>query len=194
MTSRVIAGILTSAMFLVVAYAFAQSPAASDGPPMRGPMSMHGPMDMHGPMGPAMMGRRMAEQLDRALDRASVTPEQRVKVYEARDRVFAAFEAQRPDPRAMREQMLAAFEGAELTQAQLDALHQQEDQRRQAIRAAIDRALLDVHATLTPPQRKIVAEYFRNNPMPGGPGGHRFGPGGPGGPEHMGGPGGPRPR
>jgi Spy/CpxP family protein refolding chaperone len=174
MKPRVIAGVLAAALFLVVAYAIAQTPAAPDGPPMRGPMGMHGPMDMQGPMGPPMMGRHMAEQLDRALDRAAVTPEQRVKVYEARDRVLAAFRAQRPDPRAMRDQMLAAFEGAQLTQAQLDALHQAQEQRMRAIRTAIDRAILDVHATLTPAQRKIVAEYFRAHPMMGPHAEHRF--------------------
>jgi Spy/CpxP family protein refolding chaperone len=186
MRSRVITGALIGVLFILAAYAFAQGPGAPGGPP-----PMPGPMGMPGPM----MKRMVSERLDRALDRASVTPEQRVKVYEARDRVFAAFEAQRPDPRAMRDQMLAAFEGAQLTQAQLDAFHQKQEQRRQAIRAAIDRAILDVHATLTPAQRTIVAEYFRNNPMHGGPGGHRFGWGDrPAGSERMGGAGGPLPR
>jgi Spy/CpxP family protein refolding chaperone len=190
--------VLIGALFMLAAYAFAQAPGGP--PPVRGPMGMHGPRGMeeptgfHGPFHGPMMRRMISERLDRALDRASVTPEQRVKVYEARDRVFAAFEAQRPDPLAMRDRMLAAFEGAQLTQAQLDALHQQADQQRQTIRAAIDRAILDVHATLTPPQRRIVAEYFRNHPMFGGPGGRRFGSGGPDGPDRMGGPGGPRPR
>ena len=185
MRSRLIAGVLAAALFIVVAYAFAQRPGGPDGPlPMPAPMGMQGPM----------MRRMISERLDRALDRASVTPEQRVKVYEARDRVFAVFEAQRPDPRAMRDQMLAAFESAQLTQAQLDTFHQQQEQRHQAIRAAIDRAILDVHATLTPAQRKIVAEYLRDTPLHG-PGGHRFGgPDGPAGPGPMGGPGGSSPR
>lgn len=193
MRSRLIAGGLIAVLFMLAAYAFAQGPGAPGGPPpMPGPMGMPGHMGMPGPM----MKRMVSERLDRALDRASVTPEQRVKIYEARGRVFAAFEAQRPDPRAMRDQMLAAFEGAQLTQAQLDAFHQKQEQRRQAIRAAIDRAILDAHATLTPAQRTIVAEYFRNNPMHrGGPGGHRFGWGDrPAGSERMGGPGGPQPR
>ncbi len=174
MKLRVIAGILAAALSLVVAYAIAQTPATPDGPPMRGPIGMHGAMDMHGPMGSAMMGRHMAEQLDRALDRAAVTPQQRVKVYEARDRVLAAFAAQRPDPGAMRDQILVAFEGAQLTQSQLDALHQAQEQRMRAIRTAIDRAILDVHATLTLAQRKIVAEYFRAHPMMGPHAEHRL--------------------
>ena len=155
---------------------------------------------MHGPgmQGPGMMRGMISEMLDRALDRASVTPEQRVAVYAARDRVFAAMDAQRPDPMAQRDRMLALFEGAQLTQAQLDALHQQMDQQRQAIRAAIHRALVEVHDTLTPAQRKIVAEYFRTH-GPGAFGSHGMhgphGSGGPGGPGGMGGMmGGPAPR
>jgi Spy/CpxP family protein refolding chaperone len=193
MKPPVIAGVLGAALFLVVACAMAQPLAPPDGPPMHGPMGMHGPMAMHGPAGPAMMARHMAEELDRALDRASVTPEQRVKIYEARDRARAALTAQRPDPWAMRDQMLAAFEGAQLTQAQLDTLHQAQEQRMRAMRTAIDRAILDVHATLTPAQRKIVAEHFRTHPMMPGHAAQRFGPpDGPGGP--MGGSQGPGPR
>ena len=193
MRSRVLVGMVMATLFMVAAYAFAQVPGTPGGaPPMPGPMGMPAHMGMPGPM----MRPMLVERLDRALDRASVTPEQRVKVHEARDRVIAAFEAQRFDPRAMRDQMLAAFEGAQLTQAQLDSLHQQQEQRRQAIRGAVDRAILDVHATLTPAQRTIVADYFRNNPMGDGPGGHRFGGSDrPPGPGRMGGPGGsPAPR
>jgi hypothetical protein len=145
-----------------------------------------------------MMRRMISEMLDRALDRASVTPEQRVAVYAARDRAFTAMDAQRPDPMAARDRVLALFEGAQLTQAQLDTAHQQADQQRQVMRAAFDRALIEIHDALTPAQRKIVAEYFRTH-GPGSPGfpgmrGERRS-GGPGGPGGMGGPmGGPAPR
>ena len=202
MKGRMIMATVAGAMVLAGAYAFAQGPGGpgrpggpggpGGPPPMQGPM-MQGPM-MQGPMmqGPMMRGM-ISERLDRALDRASVTPEQRVAIYASRDRVFAAMDAQRPDPRAQRDRMLALFEGAQLTQAQLDAVHQQADQQRQAIRAAFDRAIVEVHDTLTPAQRKVVAEYFRTH-GPGGPGFHgmdwRHGsgaPGGPGGPG-MGGP------
>jgi Spy/CpxP family protein refolding chaperone len=203
MKRRMIMAAVAGAMVLAGAYAFAQGPGgpgrpggpgAPGGPggppPMRGQM-MRGEM-MRGPM----MRGMMSERLDRALDRASVTPEQRVAIYGARDRVLAAMDAQRPDPGARRDRMLALLEGAQLTQADLDAVHQQADQRRQAIRAAFDRAIIEVHDTLTPAQRKVVAEYFRTH----GPGDFGFhgmpgsrGPGAPGGP-HGPGMGGPAPR
>jgi Spy/CpxP family protein refolding chaperone len=196
MKRRMIMAVAAGAMVLAGAYAFAQGPggpgrpggpgAPGGQPPMRGEM-MHGEM-MQGPMHGPMMRGMFSEALDRALDRASVTPEQRVAIYGARDRVVAAMDAQRPDPKARRDRMLALFEGAQLTQAELDAVHQQADQRRQAIRAAFDRAIIEVHGTLTPAQRKIVAEYFRTH----GPGGFGFhGRPGPHGPGALGGPGGP---
>ena len=198
MKRTMIMAAVAGTMVLAGAYAFAQGPGGPGrpggpgaggpgGPPMHGEM-MHGEM-MHGPM-------MMSERLDRALDRASVTPEQRVAIYGARDRVIAAMDAQHPDPRAQRDRMLALFEGAQLTQAQLDTVHQQADQQRQAIRAAFDRAIIEVHDTLTPAQRKVVAEYFRTH-GPGGFGSHWMpgphGPGAPGGP-HGPGMGGPAPR
>lgn len=188
---RIIMAAVAGAVLLAGAYAFAQGPggpgrpggpgAPGGSPPMHG--EMHGQI-MHGPM----MRGMFFEMLDRALDRASVTPEQRVAIYASRDRALAAMDANRPDPRAQRDRMLALFEGAQLTQAQLDAVHQQADQQRQAIRAAFDRAIVEVHGTLTPAQRKVVAEYFRTH-GPGGPGSH--GMHGPHGGDRPGGPGGP---
>jgi two-component system OmpR family sensor kinase len=57
-----------------------------------------------GPGGPGMHGRMMKRMvsavLDEALDQARVTAEQRAAIHAARDRAFAALDAQRPDPRA----------------------------------------------------------------------------------------------
>ena len=168
---RLITGFLAAAMLLVVAYAFAQGPGGPAGPP-DAPGRPPGPgrPGMHG----QMFRRMMFERVERALDRASVTPEQRVKIYAARDRVAAAIDAQAADPRGQRDRMLALFEGDTLTAGQLQALHQQQDQRRQAIRAAIDQAVIDVHDTLTPAQRKIVAEYMNSHAPHGFRGPHGF--------------------
>jgi Spy/CpxP family protein refolding chaperone len=199
MKYRLIAGMLGAATLLVAAYAVAQAPGtpgAQSGPPgAGGPPPMSGPMvggpRMHGPMmqGP-MMRRRLSSMIDAALDRAAATPEQRVKVYAARDRVFAAMDAQRPDPGAHRDRMLALFEGDQLTVAQIGAVHQQAEQRRQTVQAAIAQAVVEVHDTLTPAQRKVVAEYVRTH-GPGGPGATDW-RGGPHGPDGRGGPGGMR--
>ena len=116
MKASMLWGMLAGVVMLAGAHAFAQGPGGPGGPPgpppMPGEMGMRGPMGMHrpGPMPGPMMRRMFSEELDRALDRASATPEQRVKIYGARDRVFAALDAQRPDPKAQRDRMLALFE------------------------------------------------------------------------------------
>src|SRR5215510_470468 len=125
MNTRMIVALLLGGILLTVAYAFGQAPGGA--PVMPGRMGMHeGPMGMAGPM----MRRMISERVDQALDRASVSPEQRVAIYASRDHVFAAMDAQRPDPLARRDRMLALFESPQLTQTQLDTLHQQEDQQR----------------------------------------------------------------
>src|SRR5262249_7534735 len=91
---------VSAMLLLVTTSASDQAPAGSPPRPGApgGPPSMGGPMmqrqEMHEP---GMMRRMISEMLDRALDRASVTPEQRVAVYAARDRAFTAMDAQRPD-------------------------------------------------------------------------------------------------
>ena len=135
-----------------------------------------------GPGGPGMHGRMMkrmvSAMLDEALDQASVTADQRTAIHASRDRAFAAIEAQRPEPGAHRDQVLALFEADRVDPAQLEALHAQMEQHRQAMRAAVTQAIVEIHDTLTPEQRHAVAEFVRN---------HRPGPGGPHGPMGSGG-------
>lgn len=125
----------------------------------------------HGPGGPraGMMKRMVSAALDEALAQANVSPEQRTAIYASRDRAFAAIAAQRPDPRAHRDQVLTLFEGDRLDAAQLQALHAQMEHRRQAMRDAVTQAIVEVHDTLTPDQRKVIASYARSF----GPGGMR---------------------
>jgi Spy/CpxP family protein refolding chaperone len=152
MKKRLIAGVLAGAAMLTVAYAFAQGPG---GPGGHGP-GMHGP-GMHGPM----MKRMISARLDEAMSQAKVTAEQRTAIVAARDRAFTAMDAQRPDPRAARDQMLGLFEADRLDVGQLQTLHAQMEQQHQQVRAAVAQAIVDVHDTLTPAQRKIVADYVR---------------------------------
>jgi periplasmic protein CpxP/Spy len=128
---------------------------------------------MHGGWGrPGMMKRMMSAMLDEALDQASVTADQRAAIHASRDRAFAAIDAQRPDPRAHRDQVLALFEGDKLDATQLQALHATMEQHHQAMQAAITQAIVEIHDTLTPEQRKLVASYVRDH----GPAGmHREG-------------------
>jgi Spy/CpxP family protein refolding chaperone len=166
-------GLVAGATVLTGARALAQWPG---GPGMHGGAGMspgpgmtrgHGMFPGHR-MDPGMMRRRISTALDEGLNQASVTPEQRVAIHASRDRAFAALDAQRPDPRAHRDQVLAVFEGDYLDAGQLQALHAQMEQQHEAVRKAITQAIVEIHNTLTPAQRKIVADYVRaHGPMAG---------------------------
>jgi len=114
-----------------------------------------------GGMHAGLMKRMISAALDEALDQAAVTAQQRTAIYASRDRAFAAFEANRPDRMAQRDQVLALFEGDHLDAAQLQVVHAQMEQRHQAIRDAVTQAVIEIHDTLTPSQRQIVASYAR---------------------------------
>jgi Spy/CpxP family protein refolding chaperone len=114
---------------------------------------------MHG----KMMKRMVSAALDEALDQAVVTPEQRTTIHASRDRAFAALEAQAPDRGAHREQVLVLFEADRIDPAQLQALHAQMEQRHQAAHAAITQTIVEIHDTLTPEQRRIVAQFVRSH-------------------------------
>ena len=125
----------------------------------------------HGPGGPhaGMMKRMVSAALDEALTQANVSADQRTAIHASRDRAFAAITSQWPDRRAHRDQVLALFEGERLDATQLQAVHAQMEQQRQAMHAAVAQAIVEIHDTLTPEQRRIVAAYARSF----GPGGMR---------------------
>jgi Spy/CpxP family protein refolding chaperone len=108
-----------------------------------------------------MMKRMISAALDEALDQAAVSAEQRSAIYASRDRAFAAFDANRPDRRAQRDQVLTLFEADRLDAGQLQAVHDQMEQRHHAIRDAVAQSIVEIHDTLTPAQRQIVANYAR---------------------------------
>ena len=114
-----------------------------------------------GGMHAGMMKRMISAALDEALDQAAVSAEQRTAIHASRDRAFAAFETNRPDRRARREQVLALFEGDRLDASQLQAVHAQMEQRHHTIHDAVAQAIVEIHDTLTPAQRQIVANYAR---------------------------------
>jgi Spy/CpxP family protein refolding chaperone len=121
----------------------------------------------HGPGGHGghgwMMRRMVSAALDEALDQAGVTAEQRMAIHASRDRAFAALEAHAPDRTAHREQVLALFEADRIDPAQVQALHAQFEQRHQTIRTAITQAVVEIHDTLTPEQRRTVAQFVRTH-------------------------------
>lgn len=109
----------------------------------------------------AMMKRMVSAALDEALDQAKVTPEQRTSIHASRDRAFAAFEQNRPNRQAHRDQVLSLFESDRLDRGQLEAIHTQMHQQHDAIRDAVTQAVVEIHDTLTPEQRRVVADYAR---------------------------------
>ncbi len=155
MKRRTVLGLVAVPVVALAAGALALTTAWAQGP------------GMHGPGGPGlhagMMRRMVSAALDEALDQANVTPAQRSAIHASRDRAFAAVAADRPDRRAHRDQVLALFESDQLDAAQLQTLHAQMQQRHQAIQAAVSQAIVEIHDTLTPAQRKIVAEYVRTH-------------------------------
>jgi len=114
-----------------------------------------------GGMHAGMMKRMISAALDEALDQAAVSAEQRTAIHASRDGAFAAFETNRPDRRAQREQVLALFEGDRLDASQLQVVHAQMEQRHHTIHDAVAQAIVEIHDTLTPAQRQIVANYAR---------------------------------
>ncbi len=164
MTRRTLVGLTVVSVIALLSGAMLVTGARAQGP---GGPGMRG--GMHGP---EMMKHMVTAKLDEALAQANVTPDQRTAIYASRDRVFAAMAANRPDPRAQRDQVLALFEGDRIDTGQLQALHAAMEQRHQAMQQAIAQAIVEIHDTLTPEQRHTVAEFVRTH----GPGAH--GPGG----------------
>ena len=121
----------------------------------------------HGPGGHGrhgwMMKRMVSAALDEALDQARVTPAQRTAVHASRDRAFAALEANAPDRTAHREQVLALFEADQIDPAQVQAVRARMEERHQAVHTAITQAIVEIHDTLTPEQRRTVAQFVRSH-------------------------------
>jgi Spy/CpxP family protein refolding chaperone len=118
---------------------------------------------------PAMMKRMASAMIDEALEPANVTPDQRAKIYAARDRAFAALQAQRQTRGAHMGEALALFEADTVDPARLAAFRAQREAEHRQIADAITQAITDVHDVLTPAQRKAVADWVRaNHPGHGG--------------------------
>ena len=124
-----------------------------------GPGGRHG---MHG----MMMRHVITAKIDEVLDTAKVTPEQRTAIYASRDRAFAAVDTMRKDRGAHMDEALTLFQADRIDPAQLEAFHQSHEAEHQRVRQAVSQAIVEVHDTLTPDQRKVVAEWIRT---------HRFG-------------------
>lgn len=124
-----------------------------------------GPGGRHG----AIMKRFVSSVIDDALAPANISPEQRARIYAARDRAFAAVEAHQQTRRAHMDEALRLFEADVVDAGQLTAFRAQRETEHRQVADAITQALTEVHDVLTPAQRRAVADWIRaNRPGPRG--------------------------
>lgn len=117
-----------------------------------------GPGFRHG-----MMKRMATAMLDEALEPAQVTPEQRTKIYAARDRAFAAVETQHQTRQSHVAEALALFEADTVDPGRLATFRSQREAEHRRVADAITQSLTEVHDVLTPVQRKAVADWIRSH-------------------------------
>jgi len=117
-------------------------------------------LGQHG-RGAQFMKHMVSSRIDEALDQAKVTVEQRAKIHEARDRVFAALEQAHQDPSARIEQALTLFEADQLDQQKIAELRAQHMAEGKRVGDTISQALVEAHDVLTPAQRKSIVEFAR---------------------------------
>jgi Spy/CpxP family protein refolding chaperone len=106
------------------------------------------------------MRHHINSRINGALDAAKVSAEQRAKIEQQRDKVFAAFEENHGQREHM-QKVMTLFEADQIDNAQVKALRDEHDARARATGDAIVAAINEAHATLQPAQRKAVVEYLR---------------------------------
>lgn len=110
-----------------------------------------------------MMKRMATAMIDEAFEPANVTPEQRAKIYAARDRAFAAFEAQHQTRGTHVAEALALFEADTIDTTRVAAFRAQREAAHRQVADTITQSLTEVHDVLTPAQRKAVAAWIRQH-------------------------------
>jgi Spy/CpxP family protein refolding chaperone len=116
-----------------------------------------------GPGRPAMMKRFVSAMIDEALAPANPTPDQRTRIYAARDRAFTVLESHRQTRGTHMDEALALFEADAVDPGRVAAFRTQREAEHRQVGDAIVQALTEVHDVLTPAQRKAVADWIRAN-------------------------------
>lgn len=116
------------------------------------------------------MKQHMVEnRVEAALTAIQATPAQRKQLSSVRDRVVKQFEAQRATRRAEIDKVLALFQQDRVDAREVEKLEQQQDARTRDMADQMLGAAKEVHAALTPAQRKQLADFVKAN-RPGGHG------------------------
>ena len=110
----------------------------------------------------AIMKRVASAHIDEVLDDAKVSDAQRQRIHAARDRVFAAFEdAHRRNGGSM-EQALSLFEEDTVDTGKLTSLRAEREAEHKALADVVTQAIVEVHDTLNPQQRRVVTDHIRS--------------------------------
>ena len=115
----------------------------------------------HGGHKAAIMKRIVSAHIDEVLDDAKVNDAQRQRINAARDRVFTAFEDHRKRSGGSIEQALSLFEADQVDATKLSTLRSEHEAERKALADVVTAAIVEVHDTLNPQQRRVVTDHIR---------------------------------
>lgn len=98
-------------------------------------------------------------KLDEVLEDLKVTNDQRTAIYASRDKLFVALEAAKPDRSEKFDQITELFQKDELDLRDVESLKLEHRAKITSVEDAVSDAIVELHATLTPEQRKqLVAK------------------------------------
>ena len=109
----------------------------------------------------AIVKRMISAHIDEVLDDAKVNDAQRQRINAARDRVFTAFEDHRKRSGGSIEQALSLFEADQVDATKLSTLRSEHEAERKALADVVTAAIVEVHDTLNPQQRRVVTDHIR---------------------------------
>lgn len=93
-------------------------------------------------------------KIDEVLDDLDVTKEQRAAIYASRDKLFVALEDAKPDRAEKFDQVTALFQKDDLDLRDVERLSLEHREKITKLEDAVTDAIVELHATLTPEQRK----------------------------------------
>ena len=108
-------------------------------------------------------------KIDEVLDDLKVTDDQRKQIYVSRDKLFDALEEAKPDRKAKMDKVTELFAKDDLDIRDVEALKNEHREKMVKVEEAVSQAIIEVHATLNPEQRKeLVAKVKKFHDRFGG--------------------------
>ncbi len=112
---------------------------------------------------PAAMRRHAVAHVAAMLDVLEATPAQRKVAEQARDRVLGAIQREHGDKRADLGRVLDLFSADKLDRGALGALRKKHEAAALRIGDAVVQSVFELHAVLTPAQRKTLVQQVKDN-------------------------------